>query len=142
MNQISKRIGSAIGSQAVVFLGFKLFIASWWIALGYSLIAFIAFAYVVNSLKELVQSNLIMQTYVEQMEFLRLQMVAKVNCSFCSKVNAVRFRMDERNEFECEHCKKLNLLIINATTAQVTTPLVVPNLPTPLAVPNISGPKI
>jgi hypothetical protein len=129
MNQISRRIGSAIGSQIVLLIGFKLFIASWWTALGYSLIAFIGFAYLVNSFKEMVQAKVIMQTYLDQMEVLRLQMVAKVSCAYCSKVNAVRFRMDERNEFECEHCKKTNLLMVEATTAQVTTPLVVPNLP-------------
>ena len=129
MNQISRRIAVALGTEAVLLLAAKLIVGSWLLAFAYSLIGFIAFAYIVNSFKELVQAKLIMQTYLEQMELLRLQMVAKVNCAFCSKVNAVRFRMDERNEFECEHCKKMNLLMVNATTAQVTIPLVVSNLP-------------
>lgn len=128
MNQKYKRIANAVGSYLILVLAVKVIVASWLLAISYSAIGFIVFAYLINSFKELIQSKVVMQTYVERMEDLRLQMVAKVNCSFCSKTNAVRFRMDARNEFECEHCKKLNLLLINASTAQVTTPLVVPNI--------------
>jgi hypothetical protein len=101
----------------------KLFGVSWSIACGIGLIGFILFAYIINILRDIILNRVVMQTYYDEMEYLRRQMVATVSCSYCGKLNGVGFRMDQRNEFECEHCHKNNLLSITASTAQITTPL-------------------
>ena len=42
------------------------------------------------------------------------------DCAHCSKPNFIPVRFDEKNEFECQHCEKINSVYINITTAQVT----------------------
>ena len=64
-----------------------------------------------------------LQTYLDQMEALRQQMVVTLPCAFCSKLNTVLIRTNERNEFKCEHCNKDNLLVIDISTAQITAPI-------------------
>ena len=41
-------------------------------------------------------------------------------CAYCVKPNFIPVRFDEKNEFECQHCGKVNSVYVNITTAQVT----------------------
>lgn len=118
-----KRAGYAILSYAVLVGGLRLILGSWLSALGWGAVTLVILAYVVNSIREIIVNKVIAETYKGEMEAIADSMVANVNCSFCGKPNAVRFAMNQRNEFECEHCGKANLLIVNASTAQITVPL-------------------
>lgn len=118
-----KRVGYAILSYATLAGGLRLAIGHWVPALGWGAVSLVILAYVVNSIREIIVNKVIAETYKGEMEAIADSMVANVECSFCHKPNAVRFTMNDRNEFECEHCGKPNLLIVNASTAQITVPL-------------------
>lgn len=123
MNQLVLRIGKASLAYGVLVVAAFFILKSWPAAFGWAAIGFFAFAYAINSFKEIVINKVVLQTYLDQMEALRQQMVVTVPCSFCSKLNTVLIRTNERNEFKCEHCSKDNLLIVNVSTAQITAPI-------------------
>ena len=43
-------------------------------------------------------------------------------CAYCKQVNIVNIRLDTSVKFECEACEKVNSVIINIHTAQITIP--------------------
>lgn len=123
MNKTLTSVGKTLFSYAVVGVALHFLIGGWVKPLALGAIGIIAGAYIINSFRELLLNKAIFQTYRDEMEGLAKQMAAEVNCSYCSRPNAVPFRMDIRNEFDCEHCGKTNLLMVNAATAQITTPI-------------------
>ena len=123
MMSIIKRITYAIVSYIILSVGLYAIVGTWLYALSWAAIGLVVIAYVVNSLREIIVNKVIAQTYKEEMEAIANKMIANVDCSFCGKPNAVRFNANDRNEFECHHCKKPNRLLVNITTAQITVPL-------------------
>lgn len=64
---------------------------------------------------------------LQEMEIIGQQSV-DVNCSFCQKRNMVPVRLNMRNTFKCIHCEQQNLMVFQFATAQITTPLTLPQL--------------
>lgn len=58
------------------------------------------------------------------------QQSVEISCSYCKERNIVPIRLDLRNEFDCKSCKKSNLVIFQFASAQITTPLELPQLGT------------
>lgn len=117
-----RRIGQATGSYAVLVVALHFIIGSWIAPIAWGAISLLILGYAFNSVREILINKAILQTYKDEMENIADQMVANVNCAFCSKPNAVRVHFNMRNEFECQHCGKPNLLIVDTTTAQITVP--------------------
>jgi uncharacterized Zn-finger protein len=123
MDKKIQRLIQSVASYVAIVGCLYFALDSWPSAVIYGVGGFTLFAYIVNTLRDLLATKGILATYQEGMEVLKNNLTAAVNCAYCGKINAVWFTMGRRNEFKCEHCEKNNLLIINASTAQITVPV-------------------
>lgn len=63
----------------------------------------------------------------------------EVSCSYCKSRNIVPIKLSQRNIFNCKDCKQANLIIFQFATAQISTPLELPQLGTPIPIPPVQS---
>lgn len=91
---------------------------------------FIALQYVLFSVVANIINNFNIQK-TKQKELDALEKLSTIlECAYCSKLNVMTFFPDqnERQEFECDSCKKKNLVNIQFIVARITDPVVVKDL--------------
>lgn len=77
----------------------------------------------------IITSYFTQKTRQKELDFLE-PLSTILECAYCAKTNLMTFfpNQTERIEFECDKCKKKNLVNINFTVARVTDYVEVPNL--------------
>lgn len=70
-----------------------------------------------------------------EIERIKLQLVninnqqsVEVSCAYCKHRNVMPIKLNERNILSCSQCNQSSLVIFQFTTAQITTPLELPQL--------------
>ena len=64
-------------------------------------------------------------TINERLQLSALQQSLEISCSYCRTSQIVPIKINKRNTFECNGCKKENLVVFQFTSAQLTEPMVV-----------------
>jgi hypothetical protein len=102
---------------ALYFLGFGLLYPALG-CLGFTMSVMIVCAYFQNTA---------IAWYAKRIEAENIKAISQqsiiTNCAFCEKENLVPIRLDEENKYMCNHCNKLNVVHIEAFSAQTAVPL-------------------
>jgi transcription elongation factor Elf1 len=102
------------------FLGFSFYLLNWGFWKGFIL------AFAVQTVGYGLYSKI--KDKKTSIEFQKLELIKNNNqiiqltCSFCKKDVVVPISLNIENRFQCPHCNENNLVIIQYTVAQVSTP--------------------
>jgi len=69
-------------------------------------------------------------TFKTKIEELKNEQSISVSCAYCKTRLSIPIVLSKRNTHECPNCKQTNLVIFQFTTAQITTPLELPQIGT------------
>ena len=95
-----------------------------------SFLLFFVFQYIMFSFA----GNIITSYFTEKTKQKELDILEPLStfleCAYCKAINIMTFfpEQSERIEFECDQCKKKNLVNINFTVARITESVNIPNL--------------
>jgi hypothetical protein len=107
-------------------LGCYLFHLSFWA----SFLLLFSFQYIIFSFAgNIINSYFIQKTRQKELDLLE-PLSTFLECAYCKAINIMTFfpEQSERIEFECDQCKKKNLVNINFTVARITESVNIPNL--------------
>lgn len=102
--------------------------------LGYNFLAVFLLFFAIQYILFSAISSLVISYFVEktkQKELDKLENLSTIlNCAYCNQPNVMTFLPQDtsRLEFECDSCKKKNVVTIGFTVARVTEPVNVPNI--------------
>jgi len=68
------------------------------------------------------------QNFKAKIEQLRSEQSVVASCAYCKQRLTIPVKLSQRTTYECPHCKQTNLVVFQFTTAQITTPLELPQL--------------
>lgn len=131
--KLSQKVKDFLRSTSIIlsvsFLGsFGLFLFSvnfWASFVLFVVFQFILFSFVGSILKHYMSEER------RKKELDKLESLSTIlNCAYCNKQNLMTFDPNnvERIEFECDHCKKKNLVSIQFVVSQITQPLDIPKV--------------
>lgn len=112
---------SFFGAFGFFILGFNF----WAIFVLFLVFQFILFSFIGNVFNHYITEDR------RKKELDRLEPLSTIlQCSYCHKKNLMVFNPDdvERIEFECDHCKKTNLVTMQFMVAQISQPLEIPKV--------------
>lgn len=112
---------SFVGASGFYILGFNF----WAIFILFLVFQFILFSFVGNILNHYITEER------RKKELDALEPLSTIlQCSYCHKKNLMVFNPNdvERIEFECDHCKKANLVTMQFVVAQISQPLEIPKV--------------
>lgn len=95
-----------------------------------SFLLFFVFQYIIFTFAgNIITSYFIQKTRQKELDVLE-PLSTFLECAYCKAINILTFfpNQDERIEFECDQCKKKNLVNINFTVARITDTVNIPSL--------------
>jgi hypothetical protein len=125
-SNIIKSTGIVLFLSALGGLGAYLIHLNFWA----TFILLFVFQYIIFSFV----GNLITSYFVEKTRQKELDILEPLStileCAYCKAKNLMTFfpNQDERIEFECDSCKKTNLVNINFSVARITESVNIPNI--------------
>jgi len=82
------------------------------------------------------------QNFQARIEELKSEQSVEATCAYCKTRMMVPIKLSQRITHACPDCKQVNLIVFQFTTAQISTPLDLPQLGTPItAILNDSNPQ-
>jgi len=102
--------------------------------LGYNFLAIFLIFIAIQYILFYAISSMVISFFVEktkQKELDKLENLSTIlNCAYCNQPNLMTFLPQDtsRLEFECDSCKKKNVVTIGFTVARVTEPINIPNI--------------
>ena len=63
-----------------------------------------------------------------RIEELKNEQSVNVTCAYCKQMLNIPIKLNKRNTHPCPNCKQINLIVFQFTSAQITTPLELPQL--------------
>ena len=112
---------SFLGSFGFFLLGFNF----WAVFVLFIVFQFVLFSFIGNIFTHYITEER------RKKELDKLESLSTIlQCAYCHKKNLMVFNPDdvERIEFECDHCKKTNLVTMQFVVAQISQPLEIPKV--------------
>ena len=112
---------SFLGSFGFFLLGFNF----WAVFVLFIVFQFVLFSFIGNVFTHYITEER------RKKELDKLESLSTIlQCAYCHKKNLMVFNPDdvERIEFECDHCKKTNLVTMQFVVAQISQPLEIPKV--------------
>jgi hypothetical protein len=141
MNKQLLTIGAI--SASIIFIPALLIAFGVFLILGYFWGAFIISCGIIFIIGELSNQyyqrriSLDVQNYQAKIQELKSEQSVGASCAYCKQRLTIPIKLSQRNTHECPLCKQTNLVIFQFTTAQITTPLELPQMGSmPNNVPN------